>query len=162
MTTEELVQKLEKLAKRFYEGQPPQAWWSQRRDVIMALARPAKWLHDRGVTLPPHEYIQFISAQITAIHRHGNYREGYFPAYLETCLKTRVTYHCDQLYERGKHVRNLAEKTLARIRSTPQTPQPDPVTQLAELRSLLFSKKKSKPTAKKIAVKPQEPTLFAL
>lgn len=113
---------------------------------------PAKWLNERGVTLPTDRYREIIQDEILDAMRHGKTgRIAYRPAWLAKVIQDHFRHRAERYYEEGKDTRARLEHTLTRVlASADAARRSDPVGVLADAQALISTAKK----AKKKAVEP--------
>jgi hypothetical protein len=128
-------------AKSFYQDRA----FLQRNVVLW----PAKWLDQRGVTLPPARYKEILLEVFTGIKQHGQTGAvRYWPGYLMKCVQDHFKHHGEDYYEEGKSVRNLAERAVmaAALAGKDRPVADDSVRQLAKAQALVaLPKRQPKP-----------------
>jgi hypothetical protein len=118
---------------------------------------PAKWLNQRGVTLPPARYKAILLDVFTGIKQHGQTGAvKYWPGYLMKCVQDHFIHHGEEYYEEGKSLRTSTERALlaAAMAGKTHTVAPDPVQSLAQAQRLVALPKR-RPECKKVQTQPE-------
>jgi hypothetical protein len=137
------------LQRKFYEGYPVAFAKDRPRLLKWVVLWPAKWLEDRGVTLPPDQYKKLFTDVFMDGLRYGNTGQiAYLPAWLAKVIQSHFEHHEDEIYAQAKSMRNLVESSLSLAGKLPTATPPDPVRQLAAARRLLKPKKQERKPAK--------------
>lgn len=100
--------------RRFYAGRGEREFYRDRRMLVYALAWPAQWLEERGLTCSGERYAALVTERLVAIAGHGDPEKygAYFPAYLLKCLQDWFRHHGEDLYDELKHIRNAIDVVL--------------------------------------------------
>jgi len=155
-TSKELLDDLMAFVQlKFYPGH----WVEFRKDykplLTMVVLYPAVWLKERGVTLPDDQYKKLLTDVLMVALQLGKTEAvRWMPAYLGRVVQSHFDHHGDEIYERAKSIRTIAEHALLSAGKA-AVARPDPVRELAVAARLVKPKK----TAPKPAVKAQL-TLF--
>jgi hypothetical protein len=159
-TPGEMVSELMGVVRRQLYADLPERKWFQDQHLVKAwfVLWPARWLDERGVTLPPERYREILLGVLDTIKAHGDTGAvKYWPRYLLTAVQSHFRVNGDRYYEEGKSVRAALERALATAQRT-QAAAPDPIRVLAEAgRALAVGKRR-----KKAAAAPKERLLFDL
>lgn len=135
------------LRRKFYEGHEVSFAKDRRRLLQWVVLWPAKWLDERGVTLPPDQYRERFMKVFMEAMTFGQDVQNitYLPAYLAKVIQSHFRIHEDEIYEQAKSLRNVLDSVLATA-CRQVAPAPDPVRELATAARLLKAKKRaSKP-----------------
>jgi hypothetical protein len=135
---------LRAVQQRFYPATAQQNFYRDRRMLLYALAWPALWLEQRGLTCSPARYRALIAERLESIAAHGDpARYGaYFPAYLLKCLQDYFQYHGAALYDELKHIRNAIDQLLASTRFAAQVRHDaQPIAVLASAHRLIAAQR---------------------
>lgn len=152
-TPTELVEDLLGMARRMFYCDLPEKRWFQDRTLIMrnVVLHFAKWLDDRGVTIPPAKYRQIMTDVFMTAVRHGDTENiAYLPGYLATCVQSHLAVHGEDYYNEAKGTRDLSATVLETLGRLPKAPQVDTCKVLAELHDSIKVRggRKKKKTAK--------------
>lgn len=142
---------MEMIRGQFYGDAGAKTWLQEqgyiKRNVVLW---PAKWLANKGVTLPPQRYRAILLDKLQDIKRHCEQAEfKYLPAYIERCVKDHFRHNGEAIYEEGKAFRGTLERVVGKLSAAPQA---DPIAALAAAASVLKAKRKktsAKPAAQK-------------
>jgi hypothetical protein len=146
-TSEELRDALlEFIRGKFYPE--PAHWLAFQKDrprlLKWVVLWPARWLNERGVTLPPERYQALIVEALLDGLRHGDTgRIGYLPAWLGRVVQSHFAHREDEIYQEAKALRPRLEATLQALAGVATVSRPaDPVRELATAQRLLKPKPK--------------------
>jgi hypothetical protein len=136
------------IQRKFYEGHPVEFRKDYSRLLEWVVGWPAKWLIEKGVSLPDDRYREiFMTVFMDALRFGDTGNIQYFPAWLSRVIQSHFAVHGDEIYESAKSIRTLAEHALLCAGKAIQA-RPDPVRELAAAARLV------KPT--KAARKPSQ------
>lgn len=132
---------LDFLSRKFYPGRDVVFAKDRRRLLDWVVLWPAKWLDNRGVTIPSDQYRQLFMDVFMDGLRYGDLEAiTYLPAWLAKVIQSHFAHHGDEIYERAKSVRTLAERAQTTLAGLPRR-QPDPIREMAAAARLLKPKK---------------------
>lgn len=140
----------------------PAHWLAFRKDrprlLKWVVLWPARWLDERGVTLPPARYKELVVQILMEGIRHGDTGQiAYLPAWLGKVVQSYFGHHEDVIYAEAKALRPRLEATLKSLAAVAAlSRQPDPVREMAAANRLL------KPTPKRPAKQAVEGQLSLL
>ena len=142
LTSEELRDRmLGFIQRKFYEGHATEFNMDRRRLLAWVILWPAQWLIERGVTLPDDQFVEIFEGIFMDALRLGNTGKiNYLPAWLAKVIQSHFAIHGDEIYERAKSIRTLAESALL-VAGKASLARPDPVRDLALAHRLLTAKK---------------------
>ncbi len=145
-TPVELIADLMMFAKSFYQDDPQQWFKDQHFIKRNVVTWPARWLNNKGVTLPPDRYKSIMIDIFMDIKRHGQTGTiKYWPAYLMKCVQDHFKVHGEEYYNEGKSIRSKIEASMLLINRAAAAPTADPIAALAEVnRALNAAKHKRK------------------
>jgi hypothetical protein len=149
-TPGEMVNELLGVIRGQFYGDVPAKKWFQDQHLIKQwfVLWPARWLDERGVTLPPGRYKEILLGILDTIKGHGNTAGiDYWPRYLAKCVQSHFAVHGEEYYEEGKSVRAALDRALATAQRA-QSTTPDPVRVLAEASRALATAKRAKKASK--------------
>ena len=119
------------LDRKFYPGRPIDFAKDRRRLLDWVVLWPAKWLDDRGVTIPGDRYRDIFMGVFMDGLRFGHTENiAYFPAWLAKVIQSHFAVHGDEIYDEGKNLRAVLERTLF-VAGKQVAQPPDPVRSLA-------------------------------
>ena len=132
---------LDFLQRKFYQGHPVAFAKDRKRLLDWVVLWPAKWLNERGITLPGDRYREIFMAVFMDGLRFGNTGNiTYLPAWLAKVIQSHFDHHGEEIYDRAKSIRSLADHVMHSLgRLTPHAP--DPVRHLAAAARLLKPRK---------------------
>jgi len=141
-TPDDLVTSLlDFIRRKFYPDHAIQFAKDRPRLLSWVVLWPARWLDSRGVTLPSDEYRRLLESVLMDALRFGTASKvTYLPAYLKQIIQSHFSHHGEEIYEKAKSTRTLAERALLVTGQLPST-RPDPVRDLAAAARLLQAKK---------------------
>jgi hypothetical protein len=149
-TPQELLdQILDFLQRKFYEGHPVSFAKDRPRLLDWVVLWPAKWLDDRGVTIPADRYRDiFFTVFLDALACGNTGNITYLPAYLAKVIQSHFAMHGDEYYAEAKSMRTLVENSIV-LAGRLAKPEADPVSDLARVAqaSRLLRPKKKAPKA---------------
>lgn len=137
---------LDFLRAKFYPE--PAHWVTFQKDVPRLLAWvvlwPAKWLDERGVTLPTERYQELVVNALLEGLRHGDTGGiKYLPAWLGRVVQSHFAHNEDAIYEEGKALRGRLELTLRGLEAIAAASRPaDPVREMAAAAGLLKARRR--------------------
>ena len=138
---------LEFIQTKFYPA--PEHWLTFQKDQPRLLAWvvlwPAKWLDERGVTLPAARYQELIVNALLEGLRHGDTANiAYLPAWLGRVVQSHFNHQEEVIYAEAKSLAPTLEQTLAGLAAVAAAArQPDPVREMATAAGLLKPAKKA-------------------
>ncbi|MGA2178823.1 MAG: hypothetical protein ABSH15_04490 [Verrucomicrobiota bacterium] len=137
------------LQRKFYEGHAVEFRKDYRRLLEWVVLWPAKWLIEKGVSLPDDRYREIFMTVFMDSLRFGN-TDGikYLPAWLAKVIQSHFAVHGDEIYESAKSIRTLAEHALLSAGKALQA-RPDPVRELAAAARLVKPAKAAKKPSQK-------------
>jgi len=140
---------LDFLQRKFYQGHPVAFAKDRKRLLDWVVLWPAKWLNERGITLPGDRYREIFMAVFMDGLRFGNTGNiTYLPAWLAKVIQSHFAVHGDEIYDEGKNLRAVLDRTLL-VAGRQVNRSPDPVRELAQAAHLLQAKKRpQKPPVK--------------
>lgn len=148
----ELVHSLLGVIRRQFCAQlTDKQWYENQRFFKRVILYPAKYLNERGVTLPPDRYQAILQDVFQEIKRHGQTAVvGFWPGYLLKCVQEHFAHHGEDYYSEGKSLRSMTERALmgfGRAREAAQAA--DPVAPMAQAYAILSRpKRRQKPSGK--------------
>lgn len=153
ITSQELRDRmLDFIQRKFYEGHAVEFRKDQRRLLAWVILWPAQWLNERGVSLPDDQFIEIFEGILMDALRLGNTGKiNYLPAWLAKVIQSHFAVHGDEIYERAKSIRTLAESALL-VAGKAAVARPDPVRELAVAARLLNAPKRRPKTTIKTAI----------
>lgn len=151
ITSQELKDDLLAFIKRkFYEGDSREFSQDYSRLLKWVVLWPAKWLNERGVTLPGERYKKILTdILMTSLQQRMTSKIRYRPAYLMQVVQSHFAVHGEEYYNEAKSARSLAENALLVVGRAVGAQQPDPVKELATAHALLARSKPKRLTAVK-------------
>lgn len=137
------------LQRKFYDGHPIEFRKDYRRLLDWVVLWPAKWLIEKGVSLPDDRYREIFMSVFMDALRFGN-TDGinYLPAWLGRVIQSHFAVHGDEIYESAKSLRTLVEHALLSAGKA-AVARPDPVRELAALARLVKAPKPVKKPSQK-------------
>lgn len=130
------------LERKFYQGHRIEFVKDRPRLLAWVVLWPAKWLNDRGVTIPADRYREIVMGIFMDSLRFGQVEKvTYFPAWLAKVIQSHFAVHGDEIYDEGKNLRTVVETTTMALGRL-QVASPDPVRELAQAARLLKTKKR--------------------
>lgn len=133
---------LDFLERKFYQGHRIQFLKDRQRLLAWVVLWPAKWLNERGVTIPADRYREIFMAVFMDSLRFGQVEKvTYFPAWLAKVIQSHFAIHGEDIYDEGKNLRTVIERTLL-VAGKQQGHGPDPVRDLAQAARLLKAPKR--------------------
>lgn len=137
---------LDFLRAKFY---PEQAHWvTFQKDTPRLLAWvvlwPAKWLDERGVTLPVERYRELVVNALLEGLRHGDTGGiKYLPAWLGRVVQSHFAHNEEAIYAEAKAVRAKVEGAWGLIEAAARVSRPpDPVREMAAAAALLKARRR--------------------
>ena len=125
------------LERKFYQGHRIEFVKDRPRLLAWVVLWPAKWLNERGVTIPATRYREIFMAVFIDSLRFGAVEKvTYFPAWLAKVIQSHFAVHGDEIYDEGKNLRAVLERTLLAA-GHQVSAAPDPVRELAQAAALL-------------------------
>jgi hypothetical protein len=130
------------LERKFYQGHRIEFVKDRPRLLDWVVLWPARWLDDRGVTIPADRYRDIVMGVFMDSLRFGNTENiTYLPAWLGKVIQSHFAVHGDEIYDEGKNLRAVLERTLL-VAGRQVSPAPDPVRELAQAAHLLKAPKR--------------------
>lgn len=125
---------------QFY-GDCPERWHKDQHFIKERFVLwPAAWLHSRGVTLSAMRYREILLDVLDDVKRHGSTGVvRHWPGYLTHCIQEHFRHHEDEIYEEGKAVRTVLDRTLKQVNRARSTA--DPLAPLAAAHAVLMAKR---------------------
>jgi hypothetical protein len=113
-TSQELLQDLlDFLQRKFYPDRPKAFAQDRRRLLDWVILWPAKWLDERGVTIPATQYKDLFFRVFMDGLRFGNTGNvTYLPAWLAKVIQSHFVHHGDEIYQQAKSVRTMTENAM--------------------------------------------------
>lgn len=115
----QLTQKiLSQVRTRFYQKQPDEQFFRDRKMLIHAVSWPAIWLKQRALHISHQRYYHIICQRLDDIKKHADgqtLQYAYFPRYLLKCLQNHFLFQGDRIYDELKHIRFTLEIILEKI-----------------------------------------------
>lgn len=136
------------IQRKWYAGDEVSFRKDRSRLLIWVVLWPASWLNGRGVTLPLDRYREIFVKIVMEAVVHGTEKVTYRPAWLRQVNQSHFGMHGDEYYEEAKSARSLVETALM-VAGRPAVASPDPIRELATVRSLLASPKRAAKPPKK-------------
>jgi hypothetical protein len=137
------------IQRKFYEGHAVQFQKDYRNLLDWVVLWPAKWLIEKGVSLPDDRYRATLMSILMDALRFGNTEViRYLPAWLGQVIQKHFAIHGDEIYESAKSIRTLAEHALLSAGKA-AVARPDPVRELAAAARLVKPTKARSKTAVK-------------
>lgn len=139
---------LDFLRAKFYPE--PAHWVTFQKDTPRLLAWvvlwPAKWLDERGVSLPAERYRAVIVEALLEALRHGATHEiKYLPAWLGRVVQSHFSAREDAIYQEAKKLAPKVEAVLAGLGALAGADRrPDPVREMALAAGLLRAQRRAK------------------
>ena len=131
---------LEFIERKFYQGHRIEFVKDRPRLLDWVVLWLARWLDERGVTIPADRYREIVTGVLMDALRFGNTENiTYLPAWLAKVLQSHVAVHGDEIYDEGKNLRSVLERTLL-VTGRQVGRVPDPVRELAQAAKLLKPK----------------------
>ena len=131
------------LERKFYQGHRIEFVKDRPRLLDWVVLWPARWLDNRGVTIPAERYREIFMSVFMDGLRFGNVEKvTYFPAWLAKVIQSHFAVHGDEIYDEGKNLRAILERTLL-VAGRQVAPAPDPVRELAQAARLLKAPKRA-------------------
>ena len=132
------------LERKFYQGHRIEFVKDRPRLLSWVVLWPAKWLQDRGVTIPAERYREiFINVFMDGLRFGHTENITYLPAWLAKVIQSHFAVHGDEIYDEGKNLRAVVDRTLLVV-GKQVSQAPDPVRDLAAAARLLAPLKRSK------------------
>ena len=139
---------LDFLQRKFYQGHAVDFAKDRPRLLAWVVLWPAKWLNERGVTIPASRYQELFQTVIMDALRLGDTGNiTYLPAWLAKVIQSHFACHGDEIYAEAKSMRTLVEHTMLITGQMPHA-APDPVRELAAAAALLKPRKAPKRPSK--------------
>jgi len=133
---------LDFLERKFYPAHRVPFLKDRPRLLAWVVLWPAKWLNDRGVTIPADRYREiFMNVFMDSLRFGAVEKVTYFPAWLAKVIQSHFAVHGDEIYDEGKNLRAVLERTLF-VAGKQVAQPPDPVRSLAAAADLLKSPKR--------------------
>ena len=130
------------LERKFYAGHRIAFAKDRPRLLAWVVLWPAKWLDDRGVTIPADRYREIFMSVFMDGLRFGNTANiTYLPAWLAKVIQSHFACHGDELYNEAKSLRTVLEATTLALGRLAK-PSADPVRDLAQAARLLKAPKR--------------------
>ena len=137
-----LAELLDFLQRKFYEGHAVNFTKDRRRLLDWVVLWPAKWLNERGVTLPAERYREIFFTVFMDGLVFGNVGQiTYLPAWLAKVIQSHFQHHGDEIYQEAKSMRSMVEETMI-LTGKLAVRKADPVNTLAQAAALLRQPKK--------------------
>lgn len=107
---------LQSIRREFYGKTPPKKFFEDRTVLIRAIAWPAAWLKERGITWPADRYFTMIKTRLADIRKHGATGEiksfaGYFMYVVQDHFRHSSETYCQE----GKAATHAWEMALGRV-----------------------------------------------
>lgn len=137
---------LDFLRAKFYPE--PAHWVTFQKDTPRLLAWvvlwPAKWLDERGVTLPTERYRELVVNALLEGLRHGDTGGiKYLPAWLGRVVQSHFAHNEEAIYAEAKAVRAKVEGAWGLIEAAARVSRPpDPVREMAAAAALLKARRR--------------------
>lgn len=143
-TSQELLDDLsEFIRNKFYPHHPIPFAKDRPRLLKWVILWPAKWLDNRGVTLPADRYKHLLCGILLDALRFGDFSKiNYLPAWLGQTVQSHFRHHGDAIYDEAKSMRTITEQIITNLKVR----EPDPTHELALAHRLL--KKPKQPPRK--------------
>lgn len=143
---------LDFIRRKFYQGEPGQFAKDRKPLLKWVVFFPASWLNARQVAVPADRYRQLVESVLMDALRYGNTGAiNYRPAWLGKVIQSHFDHHGDEIYERAKQTRAVAEHALLMLGKLPIREQDQVVAEFAAAGRLLEVRKSGKkPTAKPV------------
>ncbi len=141
-TPAEMVDELMAMIRGQFYGDAGAKTWFQEQSYIKrhVVLWPARWLMNRGVTLPPKRYKAILIEKLIDVRRHCEQAEfKYLPAYIAQCVKDHFRHHGESIYEEAKAFRGTLERVVGKLNAAPAA---DPIAALAAAAGVLAAKKR--------------------
>lgn len=98
---------------KFYPGHRVAFEKDKPRLLAWVIFYPAKWLNERGVTIPATRYLEVFRAIMIDAAAHGDLGSiTYLPAWLAKVIQSHFAMHGEELYDEAKAMRNLVENAI--------------------------------------------------
>lgn len=124
--------------RKFYRDHPDTFAKDKGRLLQWVIFAPAKWLHERGVTLPPSRYKVILERILMdALANCTDFAAiKYLPGFLKVTIERHFAMHGDEYYDEAKNIRNLADNALA-VLGKLRAPERDAVAEMVNMCKLL-------------------------
>lgn len=139
LTSDEVAARLlEFIRIKFYPGAGVD-FAKHRRDLLnWVVLWPAAWLVKRGTSLPGDQYYDLVEKVLMDAARHQvQTKITYYPAYLKQVIQSHFAKHEDEIYDGAKAFRATVDHALLVAGRQIGQAQPDPVRELARMKSVL-------------------------
>ena len=143
---------------QFYSNLPEKRWFQEYNLILSNVVLwPAKWLDDRGVSLPPHRYKEAFLGVLDTVKRNGDTANIKTPArYLAMCVQSHFKVNGDRYYEEAKATRSVAGDIVDVLRKSIKHDR-DPVAEMAVAGRKLEADLRVKGGRKKAVMPPSKP-----
>jgi hypothetical protein len=159
MPEELLGQCLSFLQRKFYENHADSFAQDRQRLLKWVVLWPAKWLDERGVSLPLNRYRDiFMAVFMDAAMFQAQTKINYLPAYLRVVLEKHFAHHGEDYYDEAKSIRAQVDTALqiaVKIGKPVAQAAPDPIRDLARAARLVKGKTRGNKTLLKPALNDQ-------
>jgi len=136
-----LIDLMDFLERKFYQGHPVSFKNDRSRLLQWVVLWPASWLDERGVTIPADQYRKIFTSVFLDATRYGDTGNiKYLPAWLAQVIQSHFRIHGEEIYQEAKNIRTLAETALLAAGKAPVA-RPDPVRELAQAARLVKASK---------------------
>lgn len=155
-----LGQCLSFLQRKFYLNHEDTFAQDRQRLLKWVVLWPAKWLDERGVSLPLNRYREiFMAVFMDAAMFQTQTKVTYLPAYLRVVLERHFDHHGEDYYDEAKSIRTQVETAIQIAAATgkPLSAQaaPDPIRDLARAARLVKGKTRGNKSLPKPALNDQ-------
>jgi hypothetical protein len=139
---------MEFLRSKFYPA--PEHWLAFQKDRPRLLAWvvlwPAKWLDERGVSLPAARYQELVVNALMEGLRHGNTGGiTYLPGWLGKVVQSHFAHNEDAIYAEARALRPGIDRMLRGLQAVAVASRPaDPVREMALAAGLLKAKTRAR------------------
>lgn len=146
------------IRRQFCADLTDKQWYSCQNFFKRVILYPAKYLNQRGVTLPPKRYQEIVQDILQDIKRHGQTETvKCWHGYLLHCIQQHFEHHGEDYYNEGKSLRAMTERALMGFTRAQEAAQAaDPVAPMAQAYAILSRPKR------RTARFAKQPDLFAL